>query len=698
MTNTIFCQKCQSAHVKKMGKTHDGNQKYQCKDCGKNFRDQYQIGNHYIPENISCPSCKSHELWRAGQKNGIKEYICKQCTKRFGENYHEIQQRLTARKNSLIPCPKCNSCEVQKKGVFHDSIQKFYCQNCGNHYREAYQPQGRQQKPITENIYCPQCQSRNLERRGIENGIQKFFCRDCKIYFREKYQIGLPIPDGVCCPTCLSRDLRRTGKDKNIQNYQCKSCNVFFKEQYELKGNLLNKQPIKALSFEDDIWDLRQAGYYKDQIDNNEFSHLDFTIIEQIWLRRLLKKYIKMELNTGTAISTTVKTLTIFKKLSEYLKIHMDDTSYQCLQREVLLDFVFWATKGTSSSNVSNYLQHLRGFLEQAIALQWIKVPLHLIRNEDYPAYKNGEPHEIPGIVLEKINANLDKLKKPIARMWMLGLFAGMRISEIRLCPFDCIKQDSHGNWFITFWRKKNKALHSLPISRDLALIIQEQQDHIKSNYSNCFSFLFCNPQGKICSSSYLSIAINKLIKEEDIRDDNGKLWHFHNHQLRDTRATHLFETGHELVVVGKWLGHKNLKVTQKYVHVSDDTLRRETEKVQKMLTNIRGEAIDLKDLPDTLQEKPSLHVLAIPDDDHVNTPIYGYCGLPLDQQCPHWKACYTCPSFIAQKELLPSYVSIRNKLQEKNIKAQKRGETIKADLFQQQADSLNTIINSLEN
>ena len=280
------------------------------------------------------------------------------------------------------------------------------------------------------------------------------------------------------------------------------------------------------------------------------------------------------------------------------------------------------------------------------------------------------------------------------ARMWMICYFCGMRISELQLCPLDCIQQNNKGQWSITFWQKKTKSHHTLPISRELAQVIQQQQQETKKVKGENFKYLFSGVNVDILHREALQNSVNTLIKKENIRDDNGKLWHFTNHQLRDTRATYLFETGHEMAVVSKWLGHKNWVTTQKYVHVGDNTLREETAKVQAQLTNIKGKSVTWESLPTTLQENPAAHTIAIPED-HINTPIYGFCGLALDRDCPHWKACYTCPSFVARKELLPDYIKIRDRLRDKQSVAEERGQTALIDQFKQQADSLDVIVHS---
>ena len=353
------------------------------------------------------------------------------------------------------------------------------------------------------------------------------------------------------------------------------------------------------------------------------------------------------------------------------------------LRREVIIDFIFVRSTKVSGDTVANDLSRLNTFFRTAQLNQWLDVPLNIIRPEDYPKPSVAQNNDIPQIVFEQINQKLHKMSDKQARMWMICYFCGMRISELQLCPLDCIQQNNKGQWSITFWQKKTKSHHTLPISRELAQVIQQQQQETKKAKGESFKYLFCGRTADIFDDETLKKAINKLIKKEDIRDDNGQLWHFTNHQLRDTRATYLFETGHEMAVVSKWLGHRHWITTQKYVHIGDNTLREETAKVQAQLTNIKGESVAWESLPKTLQENPAAHTLAIPED-HINTPIYGFCGLSLDKDCPHWKACYTCRSFVARKELLPDYIKIRDRLRDKQSVAEERGQTALIDQFKQ--------------
>jgi len=113
-------------------------------------------------------------------------------------------------------------------------------------------------------------------------------------------------------------------------------------------------------------------------------------------------------------------------------------------------------------------------------------------------------------------------------------------------------------------------------------------------------------------------------------------------------------------------------------------------------LVNSEGHRVPYESFPKSFWETPQAHKLEL-SGTHINTPIYGYCGLDLDQDCHKFRACYTCGNFVATPEKLPQYIKNRDELRDKQSQALSLGQDVLVEQFGSQADQLDKIIASLQ-
>jgi len=100
----------------------------------------------------------------------------------------------------------------------------------------------------------------------------------------------------------------------------------------------------------------------------------------------------------------------------------------------------------------------------------------------------------------------------------------------------------------------------------DLKTYLDKRREFIESQSVTTTS-LFLNRQGSRLSVRSVDRLVKKFGRAEGLD--------FTPHALRHSFATHLLENGADLVLIKEILGHASLSTTQKYTHVTAETLKR---------------------------------------------------------------------------------------------------------------------------
>jgi hypothetical protein len=269
----------------------------------------------------------------------------------------------------------------------------------------------------------------------------------------------------------------------------------------------------------------------------------------------------------------------------------------------------------------------------------------------------------------------------------------GRRISEICTLPYACIQQDEDGSYFLLVNEQKTKKSYHIPITDACAVAIKEQQAHHLRIHKQIQPYLFIS---HMCSSTTGHLTarnvhnvLNDLAKEKNIRDENGKIWHFSAHQFRHTVGTRMINSGVSQPIVQRFLGHESPEMTSRYAYIHDRTLKDAFFKFQGNLINVHGETLDTRITKE--EEKWLKHNVmaqALPN---------GYCGLPAKQQrCPHANACLTCASFRTDETFLPHHERQLKATDDIIDNAKKCGWQRQAEMNQEVKVNLENIIAAL--
>lgn len=467
-------------------------------------------------------------------------------------------------------------------------------------------------------------------------------------------------------------------------------------------------QPVQIdpLMF-NDIWDADLDLGIKVH-DYTWMSKLYFDRINQDWLKHLTKLFVKY-MAGNRSYATLRMYLDSISLFSRFLSERYSLFEVEDINRSIITEYLsFLNQKKLSASRKYHHIADLNTFFRTGIMNGWFEVPLYLIVPEDYPKQIKTHPRYIPEEVMQQLNQHLDALPEPVIRMVLILQECGLRIGELLQLEINCLKRDTKGDCFLQFMQWKMNQELTIPISTEVATVIQEQQQFIQANLGNDFQYLFCarektgrnherefKPVPKVMGTQTFARFLKKISEKFDIKDNLGKPWNFQSHQFRHTVGTRMVNSGVPLHIIQRYLGHESPTMTQRYAHIHDETLKKEIAEFHGKVVNVFGQIVsaenpELDNDADLQWMRKNILTQSLPN---------GSCARPIVKgPCPHANACLTCGDFRTTREFLDEH-KIQLEQTEKIIeKAKANGWQRQVEMNEQVKVNLQNIIKSLDN
>jgi integrase len=168
-------------------------------------------------------------------------------------------------------------------------------------------------------------------------------------------------------------------------------------------------------------------------------------------------------------------------------------------------------------------------------------------------------------LTIEEVNRLLKTdCKNPLLKtVAIFSALTGLRHSDIKKLVWGELEYIEGNGYFIKFQQKKTKSIEMHPISDQAYRLLGESKE----------------PKDKVFEGLIYSDHENEKLKEW-IKDAGiTKKITFHN--FRHTYATLQLSSGTDIFTISKMLGHKNLKTTQIYAKVINQSKRDTTDKIQ---------------------------------------------------------------------------------------------------------------------
>jgi site-specific recombinase XerD len=226
-----------------------------------------------------------------------------------------------------------------------------------------------------------------------------------------------------------------------------------------------------------------------------------------------------------------------------------------------------------SNATRQGYLLDL-GRLLKDLALQGHPLQAELILQEDFPPQPRYLPRALSPEDDQRLQKELRRSDDLLANALLLTRATGIRIGECIDLAVHCLRSVGQDQWALHVPLGKLHTERLVPVDDDarnrISRILTLRTESVVSTLANSASFLLPRPQGRARVYHSLSYALSCAVERA------GCSHHVTCHQLRHTYATEMVRLGVNLPTLMQLLGHKDIRMTLRYVQVTQQDLQRE--------------------------------------------------------------------------------------------------------------------------
>ena len=344
---------------------------------------------------------------------------------------------------------------------------------------------------------------------------------------------------------------------------------------------------------EKDIWQLDKLEI---EIRGNPIYNvqtLNFTKISQPDIREEVKKaiYLLLQYEKISSVQSKMNAVRRFSKFlrEQYPKVE----SSMEINRDILESYLVYSmTSGSAIRSGSTSIAALRSVLETVGKLYGRPHLENLFLNTDIPQEVEPEFKVYSDHEMKTLNSSITKMDEQIARCMVIHQMLGTRISDTLTLQPDCV-YDRDGQKMIRIHQIKT-GTYDKPISIELAQLIGIAAEYTKKRYGKT-KYIFVDEDNPSRPLQYATIKqkVLKMIRDENLLDDEGKRFSFNTHMYRHYYGVKLTELHIDDWTLAKMLGHTRLGSVANYRKMSNQLMADETRAVRNLMTKIIYENID---------------------------------------------------------------------------------------------------------
>jgi site-specific recombinase XerD len=248
-----------------------------------------------------------------------------------------------------------------------------------------------------------------------------------------------------------------------------------------------------------------------------------------------------------------------------HIWLHANHVSVADIGRPHVESWLRWLhQRSLAAATRITTIQHVRAYVDWLVDERALPTPdTDLIRGSDLPKLPKYLPRPVP----PDIDATLQRRFKSSRCIYQLGLLlmrrTGLRIGELIMLPYQCVRTDHRGNTLLKVPLGKLATERLVPLDPPTARLVAK----LRRSGPRKRSLLLVNTAGRKTQYQLYRLALHKACRGLTFAEPMT------SHRLRHTYATSLLAAGMSLPSVMRLLGHTDYRMTLRYAAITDSTV-----------------------------------------------------------------------------------------------------------------------------
>lgn len=184
---------------------------------------------------------------------------------------------------------------------------------------------------------------------------------------------------------------------------------------------------------------------------------------------------------------------------------------------------------------------------------------------------------------IKRLNSHIFNMDEQIARALIVHQLLGTRISDTLTLRMDCLRE-KEGRYFVRIDQVKS-ITYEKAVSNEVGRLILKAMEYTKERYGETeYVFVKKDDPTKPYQYGMIQAQVMRMIRQKDIRDDNGELLKFGTHIFRHCYGKKLTELHIEDWMIARLLGHKTLQSVHHYRRIGNKVMADETRKTREKM------------------------------------------------------------------------------------------------------------------